>query len=176
MIEYICLGISVTSIVLGFIALLKQKNYLDPHTKKPTSIELPFFGKSKMVTNFPALIFVFLGFVAVFIILFKPNSKPNEVDWNIQGRFILPEGDSTRVNWLNGVLTIKPKKFETSVYKSGKFQINVKIEEGIKFKDYCEYIEYSSDFGSVVLYPNIDSADSETKTSIIYKPKKIERY
>ena len=51
------LGISILLIILGFIALLKQKTYIDSKTQQPTKIKLPFFGE--MITNFPALIFIF---------------------------------------------------------------------------------------------------------------------
>ena len=45
--------------VLGFVALLKQKTYIDSQTNQPTEIELPFVGK--LTTNYPALGFVFIG-------------------------------------------------------------------------------------------------------------------
>ena len=45
--------------VLGFVALLKQKTYIDSQTNQPTEIELPFVGKLK--SNFPALVFVVVG-------------------------------------------------------------------------------------------------------------------
>lgn len=55
-------SLSGLSIILGFIALLKQRTYIDADTKQPTEIEVPIFGKLK--SNYPALIFVFLGFDA----------------------------------------------------------------------------------------------------------------
>lgn len=55
-------GISILSIVLGFIALLAQKTYINPETNEPSEVEIPFIGKIK--TNYPAVIFVFLGFAA----------------------------------------------------------------------------------------------------------------
>ena len=58
-------GISTLTIILGFIALLTQKIYIDTDTKQLTQIDIPMVGKMK--TNYPALIFLFLGiFLAVY--------------------------------------------------------------------------------------------------------------
>jgi hypothetical protein len=42
-----------------FVALLKQKSYLDIRSGEIIEIEVPIFRKMK--TNYPALIFVFLA-------------------------------------------------------------------------------------------------------------------
>ena len=57
-------AIAALSIILGFIALIKQKVYLDKDTKKQTELEIPILGKLK--TNYPSLVFVFLGFFLVY--------------------------------------------------------------------------------------------------------------
>jgi hypothetical protein len=58
-------GFAVLLAVLGLVALLKQKTYLDSKTGQPTQIEIPLIGKMK--TNYPALIFVFLAVVVLVI-------------------------------------------------------------------------------------------------------------
>jgi hypothetical protein len=59
-----------------------QKTYLDPETKQPTEIEVPLIGKLK--TNYPALIFVFLGIVLAFL-TFRTSHAPPKEKWEIEG-------------------------------------------------------------------------------------------
>ncbi len=56
---YVAFAIATLLIVLGFIALLTQKVYLDSTTQQPITIEVPFVGK--MAANVPSLAFVFFG-------------------------------------------------------------------------------------------------------------------
>ena len=93
--------ISIFSIILGFIALLTQKIYIDPETKKPTvDVEIKFLGKLK--TNVPALAFVFLGIaLAVFA-----YSRPKQVDWTLQGQLI--DEENKIVDFRTGTLKLIP--------------------------------------------------------------------
>lgn len=68
---------AILLLTFGFIALLKQKTYLDPATRKPTTeVEIDGFGRLK--TNYPALIFVFFS---VFVFIF-PSSAFLKFDVN----------------------------------------------------------------------------------------------
>ena len=60
-------------IILGFIALLRQKTYIDSKTKQPTEIEITKLGKFK--SNYPALAFVVLGFVLAFFVGSIPSTS-----------------------------------------------------------------------------------------------------
>ena len=44
---YILFGIALLSIILGFVALLSQKTYLDTTTKQPTEVESTISWKDK---------------------------------------------------------------------------------------------------------------------------------
>ena len=66
---YIILIISIIGIILGFVALITQKIYINPETSEATEVEIPFIGKIK--TNYPALVFAFLGFGLAFYVFNK---------------------------------------------------------------------------------------------------------
>ena len=78
---YILFGIALLSIILGFVALLSQKVYLDATTKQPTEVQIPFLGKIK--SNYPALVFAFLGAALAFYAFQKsfPLPPPPLEDW-----------------------------------------------------------------------------------------------
>ena len=86
------------------MALLKQKTYIDSESKEPTEVELSFLGKIK--TNYPALVFVFLGFAAAFFAFQKSGIK-EKVRWTIQGQLV----DSTQRidDWREGEFKIIPE-------------------------------------------------------------------
>ena len=89
--------ISISSIILGFVALILQKTYLDPETQKPTEVEVPVIGKLK--TNYPALVFVFLGFAGAFY-SFQRSQVKEKVQWTIQGSLV---DSAHRIkDWSNG--------------------------------------------------------------------------
>src|SRR5437773_751346 len=106
--------ISGSSIGLGFVALLLQKTYLDPDTRKPTTeVEITNLGKLK--TNYPALVFVFLGFAAA-VFAFNKSDVKEKVHWSVQGRLI----DTTHKidDWREGDFRILP--FENTSYSIDK--------------------------------------------------------
>lgn len=146
----IAFGLSILSILLGFIALLTQRIYLDVNTQKPVDIDVPLLGKMK--TNYPALVFVFFGFFLAFYVLEKqlPAKEIKEVDWNISGTFTDPEINDWRTG---GKLILFPTKITPDVDRNGKFTISMKIEEGKSFEDMIEKIEYSHREGDVRIYP-----------------------
>ncbi len=168
--------ISILSIILGFIALLTQKIYIDPETKKPTvDVEIKFLGKLK--TNVPALAFVFLGIaLAVFA-----YSRPKQVDWTLQGQLI--DEENKIVDFRTGTLKLIPGD-SAEVTKLGRFDIRIKSEEGQKIEDVIEAIDYSHDDGSVsiVLKKEYEAYQkqqpslikSATKSFREYKPVSIQ--
>ena len=89
-------GISVLSIILGFVALLTQKVYIDRERNMPTQVEVPLFGKLK--TNYPALIFVFLGFLMAYVAFDRSRELPKR-DWLITGSFV---SDDSSINLADG--------------------------------------------------------------------------
>lgn len=165
-------GISTLTIILGFIALLTQKIYIDTNTKQQTQIDIPMVGKMK--TNYPALIFVFLGiFLAVYA--FSRSFPPQKNEWVITGSFKSGEN----INLLDGTLTVFPADFKCEVYPNRKFEIKAKIEEGKTFEDVIQRIDYSHPLGSVQIYPKEQRealVKHETENSREYKPVAIHVY
>ena len=165
--------ISGVSIVLGFIALLTQKIYIDSETKQPTEIQIGNFAKLK--TNIPALVFVFLGFAALFFAIEKAKEmKP----WTIQGSFENPH--KTKVNWKDGHIDVRPTKVvEGNMFNNGSFEIKLLIEEGASFEDAFEAVQFTFDSASYTLYPSIEHEKyvnkensfltNTTRTERIYK-------
>jgi hypothetical protein len=126
--------------VLGFIALLLQKTYVDSQTNQPTEIELPLVGKLK--SNFPALIFVVVGTFLAYAAWSKPPDQGDE-EWTITGSFLPPKGET--VNWQEGTLAILPKTFDSVELQDGRFEIQGSIPKGKKFEDVVTAIIYSKD-------------------------------
>ena len=128
--------------ILGFVALLKQKAYLDK-SGKPTHIELPLIGK--MRTNYPSLIFVFLATFLIYTGYTKSLVKPKN-EWVITGSFT----DSlNRIdNWENR-LTIHPCEIkDASVSSTGDFKIIMDITEGNTFEEVVERVYYATEYCS----------------------------
>jgi hypothetical protein len=144
-------GISISSIVLGFIALLKQKTYLDSETKQPTEIEISKFGKLK--TNYPALVFVFLGFIAAFI-AFQRSQIKEKARWIVQGSLVDPSKKIT--NWSDGEFKIIPTNTEVIIDSLGQYKISIDIDKGRRFEEEIKCIMYSNRHGSAQLYPDME--------------------
>ena len=159
-------GIAVISIVLGFIALLKQKNYIDTQTKSVTDIEIPFLGRLK--TNYPSLVFLFLGiFVSVYTF---HRSQTNKQVWEVSGTFSDPQRRIT--DWASGELNIKPSSIITkTVDENGNFSFQIVIDADLNIEDVVETITYSNSKGSAYIVPNEEETkykDGDT-TSLIKK-------
>lgn len=144
---YITLGISVLMIILGFIALLKQKIYIDADTQKATEIDIPILGKMK--TNYPSLVFIFLGVLIIFYSIEKFHPPPL-VEWKIEGTFVTSDSN---FDWYNGQLSLFPKNIDAEVRSNGKFVITLDIEKGKTFEDVVEWIDYSHQAGSIKIIP-----------------------
>ena len=145
-------SISVLLIVLGFIALLKQKTYIDADTKMPSEVDVPMLGKFK--SNYPALIFVFFGFgLTVFAF-----NKPVGVDvWFVEGNFVKPTDKN--VNWKNGETWVHPTNFidPPVIEEDGTFEFEIQLEKGVSFEDAIQEIKFSFDtLGTTSIYPEVE--------------------
>lgn len=178
---FIMYGISSLLIILGFIALLTQKIYIDRETNQPTEIEIPFLGKLK--TNVPAIVFVFLGFGLAFI-TFDKSFPPKQVDWNIKGSF--ENLENMDIDWTNGKVALIPTNMSGGVSDKGTFTITVKIDDGKTLEEVFEFIDFSHDNASTQInlrkeYENYTNSletliQDATKTTRIFKPKSITYY
>ncbi len=174
-------GISALTIILGFVALLKQKTYVDPDTRKPTEIEIPIIGK--MRTNYPALVFVFAG-VALAVLAFNRSYPTPKEQWEITGSF--KSNVDSNINWENGTIILFPIDFRTEISRKGNFRITAMIEQGLSFEDVIQSIDYSHVKGSVQIIPRNEFlafkkeesslVENATETGRKYKPIKIEEY
>jgi hypothetical protein len=148
-------GISALAIILGFIALLTQKIYMDAKTQKATQIKIPIVGR--MRTNYPALVFVFVGFALSVI---AANKTPEEIEvykappkkeWKVTGSFKIR--DEENIDYGTGTLAVFPSDFEIEVNKNGRFNIIAKIEEGKTFEEEIERMDYTHTRGSIEIIP-----------------------
>ncbi len=170
----IMFGMAALSIVLGFIALIMQKTYIDSDTSRPTEIAIPFLGKMK--TNFPALIFVFLGFILAF------KAPPlSEVEWVISGSLAVPEGSDIDLSFATS--TPAPRGYEFEIAKEGRFEIRAKIPEGTEFEEEFETIRFDHPAtAGVMFYPEKELKNdgdgsllaNRTKTTRELKPILLE--
>lgn len=180
---YVMYMLSALLIILGFIALLSQKNYVDKDAKKVTEVEIPILGKLK--TNYPSLVFVFLG-VFIAYISFDRSKPISKNDWKITGSF--KSMDNEHINWPKGELKIFPSDFEQPIIKAdGTFEIHGRIEDGKTFEDIVERIDFSCPEYSAIIYPNNEykkykeTRDSSllralTNNSRDYKVKTVEKW
>jgi hypothetical protein len=180
-------GIALLSIILGFIALLTQKIYLDSNTKEPTEVEISLFGKFK--TNYPALAFVILGFgFAAFAFsktsdkLFPENHKQN--DWLVTGTF--ENSSDSACYWRTGKIIPFPASITTFISDNGSFVITAKLDTGKTFESEIQQIDFQFPEGEAVVYPNtelqkyennqVSLYESVTPTSRRFKPIPIKHF
>ncbi|HTT38609.1 MAG TPA: hypothetical protein VMH32_13180 [Burkholderiales bacterium] len=136
---WIMYALAALCLVLGFVALLAQKTYVDTKTNQPTEVELPLVGKLK--TNYPALVFVAVGaFLAAFT-WSKPRDLGEE-QWTITGSLRQPAGAT--IKWEEGALVLLPKAFDVALASNGTFQIAGSIPKGEKFEDVITSILYTN--------------------------------
>jgi hypothetical protein len=137
--------IAVLSIILGFIALLSQKVYLDAATKQPTEVAVPLLGKIK--TNYPALVFVFLGAALTYGAFQKSYSDKEE--WTISGRFTPPSGKTVDAIAVLPSLEFTPGAGMTgTIDAQGHFKIKVHIPKGTSLEKTFETLEYTYSGGN----------------------------
>lgn len=175
--------ISLLSIIFGFVALLTQKIYrIDSDGKQEAEeIEVPLFGKLK--SNYPALIFVFLGFSLAFV-TFEKSFPPQKVEWKIMGSF--KDRDNTTVDWTKGTITLFPSFMTYRISERGKFDITVNIDEGKTFEDFFELLDFSHPDASIQIEPEKEYKayrdgketliESVTKNTRKFKPLPVTFY
>lgn len=146
----VLLCLSLVSLVLGFIALLMTRVYTRPEgdSKTVTEVEVPLMGKMK--TNYPALVFVCLGFALAGYVAYQAFAA-GDVTWEITGAFT----NDDVINWDKGTLTVHPCRLKQTINKQGYFTITLGIPRGKTFEDVIEYIVYNhDDVGYARLYPS----------------------
>lgn len=178
---YILYGIALVLIVLGFIALLKQKTYIDKDTRQVTEVALPFLGKMK--TNYPSLLFLATGVSLAFFVFNKSYDKTTE--WTIKGQFVDPTRSVTNFN--SGELKVIPGNIQSRIGTNGNFEITMKIRDGLDFEDAVESIVYSYNNYSASILPfsekekkklndNTCLLNNSTRTTRTYKAVPINSY
>lgn len=166
LIVVVYLGISTLMIVLGFIALLTQRIYFDKETQKPIEMTLPLLGKVK--TNYPALIFVFLGFTLCGMAFNKAFPPPME-NWKITGQLVCK--NNVPIDFREGVVTLFPTDFKVDIGNNGRFEIEGEIEKGKHFHEVIQFIDYTHEMGNIKLFPEeeIQAYRTDRQNSLIEK-------
>ena len=177
----ITFSFALVPVILGFIALLKQKTYLDATNQQPVEVEVPLFGKLK--TNYPALVFVVLGFALAFT-AFDKSYPPKPVQWHISGTLKHPE--NRQIVWSEGILSFEPNELQITLSDQGPFTVDASVEEGKSFADIYETLDYTNSIGSVHLdlkkeiehYRRGEASliASSTEHTLAFKPLEITLY
>jgi hypothetical protein len=167
-VTFITLGLATLSFVLGFVALLSSKIYVNPKTRAKLEVEIPLLGK--MQSNYPALLFVFIGAaLAVYTIgkhfdfekskldfeKTKISTAPHETIWNIHGQLRQPAGNA--IDMREGA-KLKLVEYGPSfdIWADGRFTIQVALPEGKDFEDMVDQIAYTSDRATALIFPRVE--------------------
>ena len=144
---YVAFAIATLLIVLGFIALLTQKIYLDSTTQQPITIEVPFVGK--MAANVPSLAFVFFGFaLAVYGI---EHYSQKDVKWKITATL---KPDAPISNWQGLRVSVFPVDTDVDLDReTGRFSFDLQIPDGQTFESVVSTVFIDADFGAASLVP-----------------------
>jgi hypothetical protein len=140
---------SMTCLALGFVALLKQKLYIDSKTNQLTEVDLPIVGK--MRTNYPALVFVIAGCAAMFPVysMYQAASDDKE-DYLITGKVEIDRatttGESRRnaasLNFAAGIIVPFPTDTNIAhVERNGGFSFTIKVPKGKKFEEQIQTLQ-----------------------------------
>jgi hypothetical protein len=171
--------------VLGMIALIKQKTYIDTETRQPTEVEIPIIGKLK--TNYPALIFVVIGGVLAAIPWYKECPVKTDVgkqSWVITGAFLPPPGKNLKME--AGVITLSPRDFTPIPFPNGTFKIDGNIQKDKEVEEVIDSICYTNgNFSGVIVLNDEYNKFKDGKPSLIetvgerhriYKPLSLTNY
>ena len=141
------LALAAFSFVLGFVALLSSRIYINPNTKAKLAVDLPILGK--MQTNYPALIFVFVGAA---LAVFAMEKEPRDTSWTITGQ--LREPTNQIKDWRNsGTLRLVQLGPNVAIDEHGQFSIDVDLPEGESFESVVQQIAYVSDRFHLEIFP-----------------------
>lgn len=176
MFAYFLLALAALALVLGFVALLRQKTYLDPNTKTPMEIEVPIFGRMK--ANVPALAFVF--FAALFAFLAAQLSeKPGIEQWSLRGPVLFAGGTKISPNdWKGITVETDPPMYSRFVdsKKVGRVLLTLPLLSGITFEEAVTSILFELEIGeryfSCTYYPEQELEawnDPETREQSIIR-------
>lgn len=162
----LALGLAALAIVLGFVALLKQRTYLDAKTQKPLRIEIPVLGATlAMRTNYPALVFAVLGFIlAIYAMRIELPKDAEELEWVVDGTFT-----DSRINDWDRAGTLElfppPRILNTGkpVNENGHFNVTVKVPKGRTFEQEVHKITYRHREGEAVIDTNLEYAAYEKR-------------
>ena len=143
------------AVILGFLALLTQKVYVDTENERVTSIEA--FGV-KFHTNVPALLFVALGFALAGYAYYR--SIVYSDIWTIEAAFQSAEGEipmtaSEIANLKNGRIVVHPSRLVAppKIADDGTFMFLYKVYEGEQLDNAIDNIQYLDglDFAGTLL-------------------------
>jgi hypothetical protein len=141
-------GIGTLVVLLGFLALLAQKIYI-AEDGKPTEVELPILGK--MRTNYPALIFAFLGVGLLFYGISKCY-PPRTIRWEISGQ--LETWGRKDLDFEKVTIAVFPRNLDLEVKSNGRFVMRLDIPEGETFEGAVQRIDFSHPSASGELVPS----------------------
>jgi hypothetical protein len=136
------LSVSVLALFLGFLALLRQKTYLDAKTNAPIEIELPIFGKMK--ANYPAVIFLFIA--GLFGYLGYSARDLPRAQWSVVGSVGYANGTPlVDADWQKLQIKIVPDRYNYTVNKdsAGHFTIAPDLPDGINFEQEITSVIFS---------------------------------
>jgi len=164
----------MTCVVMGFFALLKQKLYIDSKTNKATEVSLPIVGKMK--TNSPALVFVLVGFAAMYpIYSFKQPDADAKDDYLIKGRIeVIPptttgesRGGAAAPDFSTSIIMAFPSDVsDNQVDNDGTFSVKIKVPKGTQFEDHIQALQLS---GPTHMIGSIIPAEAKTNPRILIK-------
>lgn len=123
--ELIRYVIAIICIVLGFVALLTQRVYVDSATKETIHIDVPIFGKLR--TNYPAVVFLFIALAIVLTtdtgFLGDENGDGDPETSVIAGRLIAHHED---VDWGQADISLRPLSYRSDIdAEDGTYTIDV---------------------------------------------------
>jgi len=150
---------SLIALVLGFIALVTQKAYIDSASGQVTEIEVPALGKLK--TNIPALVFV-VGSIGLATLAYFRDSRHFE-PWTIEGTFqpideTSPLTGNELDNLHKGIIGFQPSRLvEPPSIRDATFRFQYEIPEGEEFEDEIDTIQYLNgpDFRGTILIKEV---------------------
>lgn len=173
---HIMYGIAGLLIFFGFVALLLQKTYVsDPNTGTASEIDLPFIGKLK--TNYPALIFVFLGCALAYYAFGNRTHS-----WRISGTLGLPEDargaqvGGSEFNWSDGTFTAFPSNFTPHIERNGSFDLTVEVAGSGPLEDFIKELMFEHPLAKKEIPLTANSIKNSTESAIQLKPQIVEYF
>jgi hypothetical protein len=164
----------MTCVVMGFFALLKQKLYIDSKTNKATEVSLPIVGKMK--TNYPALVFVLVGFASMYpIYSFKQPDIDAKDDYLVKGRIEISQPSTTGENRGSAaspdfstsiIMPFPSDVIDSQVESDGTFSMTIKVPKGRTFEDYVQTLQLS---GPTHMIGSIIPAEAKNDRTILIR-------